>query len=59
MIIVLHYTKCKHLMIIALGFAAEEKVWRIHGNLYRVSAATGLRKQETLRPSSDNFCLYF
>lgn len=46
-------------MIIALGFAAEEKVWRIHGNLYRVSAATGLRKQETLRPSSDNFCLYF
>jgi hypothetical protein len=29
-------------MIIALGFAAKEKVWRIRGNLYRVSAATGL-----------------
>lgn len=42
LIIIWHYTKCKHLMIIALGFAAKEKVWRIRGNLYRVSAATGL-----------------
>ena len=52
-------------MIIALGFVAEEKVCRMHGNLYRVSAANRLsenRDTETklrqlLPLLLDSFCL--
>lgn len=53
-------TKRKLLMITVWGFKGEDKVWRIYGSLYWVSAANkALRKQEMFRLCSGSFYCFF